>query len=69
VVAGAFPVNEAFAPVVLAWQRETGADLARVNACGGAIAPGHPLGATGTVPLGRLATPDDVADACLGGGS
>ena len=40
-------INEAFAPVVLAWQRETGADLARVNVAGGAIALGHPLGATG----------------------
>ena len=40
-------INEAFAPVVLAWQRETGADLRRVNASGGAIALGHPLGATG----------------------
>ncbi len=40
-------INEAFAPVVLAWQRETGADLARVNIRGGAIALGHPLGATG----------------------
>jgi acetyl-CoA C-acetyltransferase len=40
-------INEAFASVVLAWQRETGADPARVNACGGAIALGHPLGATG----------------------
>jgi acetyl-CoA C-acetyltransferase len=40
-------INEAFAPVVLAWQRETGADLARVNVNGGAIALGHPLGATG----------------------
>jgi acetyl-CoA C-acetyltransferase len=40
-------INEAFASVVLAWQRETGADLARVNTCGGAIALGHPLGATG----------------------
>jgi acetyl-CoA C-acetyltransferase len=40
-------INEAFAPVVLAWQRETGADLARVNVCGGAIALCHPLGATG----------------------
>jgi acetyl-CoA C-acetyltransferase len=40
-------INEAFAPVVLAWQRETGADLSRVNVCGGAIALGHPLGATG----------------------
>jgi acetyl-CoA acetyltransferase family protein len=40
-------INEAFAPVVLAWQQETGADLARVNPRGGAIALGHPLGATG----------------------
>jgi acetyl-CoA acyltransferase len=43
----AFEVNEAFAPVVLAWQRELGADLARVNVHGGAIANGHPLGASG----------------------
>ena len=41
-------INEAFAPVVLAWQQETGADLAKVNVNGGAIALGHPLGATGT---------------------
>jgi acetyl-CoA C-acetyltransferase len=47
-------INEAFAPVVLAWQRETGADLARVNACGGAIALGHPLGATGARLLTTL---------------
>ncbi|MEO6205336.1 MAG: acetyl-CoA C-acetyltransferase [Mycobacteriales bacterium] len=40
-------INEAFASVVLAWQRETGADLARVNVNGGGIALGHPLGATG----------------------
>jgi acetyl-CoA C-acetyltransferase len=40
-------INEAFAPVVLAWQKETGADLDRVNVNGGAIALGHPLGATG----------------------
>jgi len=40
-------INEAFAPVVLAWQRETGADLAKVNVNGGAMALGHPLGATG----------------------
>ncbi|MGZ8751911.1 MAG: acetyl-CoA C-acetyltransferase [Acidimicrobiia bacterium] len=40
-------INEAFAAVVLAWQRETGADLAKVNVNGGAIALGHPLGATG----------------------
>ena len=40
-------INEAFASVVLAWQKETGADLARVNVNGGGIALGHPLGATG----------------------
>ena len=40
-------INEAFASVVLAWQRETGADLQRVNVNGGAIAIGHPLGASG----------------------
>ncbi|MEU2787889.1 acetyl-CoA C-acetyltransferase [Streptomyces sp. NPDC007100] len=40
-------INEAFAPVVLAWLEETGADPARVNVNGGAIALGHPLGATG----------------------
>jgi acetyl-CoA C-acetyltransferase len=40
-------INEAFASVVLAWQRETGADLDKVNVSGGAIALGHPLGATG----------------------
>jgi acetyl-CoA C-acetyltransferase len=47
-------INEAFAPVVLAWQRETGADLARVNVSGGAIALGHPLGATGARLLTTL---------------
>jgi acetyl-CoA C-acetyltransferase len=47
-------INEAFASVVLAWQRETGADLARVNPCGGAIALGHPLGATGARLLTTL---------------
>jgi acetyl-CoA acyltransferase len=40
-------INEAFASVVLAWQRETGADLAKVNVNGGAVALGHPLGASG----------------------
>ena len=45
-------INEAFAPVVMAWMREIGADHARVNVNGGAIALGHPLGATG----GRLMT-------------
>ncbi len=45
-------INEAFAPVVLAWLKETGFDPAKVNVNGGAIALGHPLGATG----GRLMT-------------
>ncbi|WP_328470047.1 acetyl-CoA C-acyltransferase [Actinoplanes sp. NBC_00393] len=48
----AFEVNEAFSSVVLAWQAETGADPAKVNVDGGAIAIGHPLGASGA----RLAT-------------
>jgi acetyl-CoA C-acetyltransferase len=47
-------INEAFASVVLAWQRETGADLGRVNVSGGAIALGHPLGATGARLLTTL---------------
>jgi len=42
-----FEVNEAFAPVPLAWARDLGADLAKVNPNGGAIALGHPLGASG----------------------
>jgi acetyl-CoA C-acetyltransferase len=47
-------INEAFASVVLAWQRDTGADLDKVNVCGGAIALGHPLGATGARLLTTL---------------
>ena len=43
-----FECNEAFASVVLAWAKETGAPLDRVNVNGGAIALGHPIGATGT---------------------
>ncbi|TDD01875.1 acetyl-CoA C-acetyltransferase, partial [Nonomuraea diastatica] len=50
----AIEVNEAFASVVLAWTKETGADPARVNPNGGAIALGHPLGATGAVLAVRL---------------
>ncbi|MBX8690972.1 acetyl-CoA C-acyltransferase [Mycobacterium sp. 20091114027_K0903767] len=42
-----FEVNEAFAPVVLAWANDTGADLGKTNVNGGAIAIGHPLGASG----------------------
>jgi len=47
-------VNEAFAPAVLAWARDTGADLDRVNPNGGAIAIGHPLGCTGVRILATL---------------
>ena len=47
-------INEAFASVVLAWQKETGADLAKVNVNGGAIALGHPLGATGVRLMSTL---------------
>jgi acetyl-CoA C-acetyltransferase len=50
----AVEINEAFASVVMAWQRETGADPARVNPNGGAIALGHPLGATGTRLMATL---------------
>jgi acetyl-CoA C-acetyltransferase len=68
-------VNEAFASVVLAWAHETKADLDRVNVNGGAIALGHPLGATGGVLLtkalnelervnGRYA----LVTMCVGGG-
>jgi acetyl-CoA acyltransferase len=47
-------INEAFASVVLAWQKETGADMNRVNVNGGAIALGHPLGATGSKLMSTL---------------
>ena len=43
----AIEINEAFASVVLAWQKELDVDLAKVNPNGGAIALGHPIGATG----------------------
>ncbi len=51
---GAFEVNEAFAPVPMAWLAETGAEAARLNPLGGAIALGHPLGASGAVLMTRL---------------
>ena len=51
---GVFEVNEAFAPVPLAWMAETGADPGRVNPLGGAIALGHPLGASGAVLTTRM---------------
>jgi acetyl-CoA acyltransferase len=49
-----FEVNEAFASVVLAWQKETGADMDKTNVNGGAIAVGHPLGASGAILMNRL---------------
>ena len=68
-------INEAFAPVVLAWLKETGADPARVNPNGGAIALGHPLGATGaklmTTLLHELERTDGrygMQTMCEGGG-
>lgn len=51
---GVFEVNEAFAPVPLAWLAETGADPDRMNPLGGAIALGHPLGASGAVLMTRM---------------
>ncbi|WP_328675583.1 thiolase family protein [Streptomyces sp. NBC_00343] len=51
---GAFEVNEAFAPVPLAWLAETGADPERLNPLGGAIAVGHPLGGSGAILMTRL---------------
>jgi acetyl-CoA acyltransferase len=70
-----FEVNEAFAPVVLSWQKELGADLDRVNINGGAIANGHPLGASGaklmTAMLNVLEQTDGrfgLQTMCEGGG-
>jgi acetyl-CoA C-acetyltransferase len=70
-----FEVNEAFASVVLAWAKETGADLEKTNPNGGAIALGHPLGATGGVlltkalnELERIAGRYALVTMCCGGG-
>ena len=68
-------INEAFASVVLAWQRETGADLEKVNVNGGAIALGHPLGASGArlaltviTELTKRNGRYGLASLCIGGG-
>ena len=70
-----FEVNEAFASVVLAWQQEHKTDLAKTNVNGGAIALGHPLGASGTrllltvlLELRRRKGTYGLATACIGGG-
>jgi acetyl-CoA C-acetyltransferase len=49
-----YEVNEAFAPVPLAWLKATGADPEKLNVNGGAIALGHPLGASGTKLMATL---------------
>ncbi len=71
----AYEVNEAFAPVPLAWLQEFGADPARLNPRGGAIALGHPLGASGTKLLTTLVNQLEAVDGrwglqtmCEGGG-
>jgi acetyl-CoA acyltransferase len=51
---GAFEINEAFAPVPMAWLKETGADPKALNPLGGAIAIGHPLGGSGAILMTRL---------------
>ena len=51
---GVYEVNEAFAPVPLAWLAETGADPSKLNPLGGAIAVGHPLGASGAILMTRM---------------
>jgi acetyl-CoA C-acetyltransferase len=70
-----FEVNEAFASVVLAWAKELGVDHDRVNPNGGAIALGHPLGATGCVlltkaiyELARSGADRALVAMCCGGG-
>jgi acetyl-CoA acyltransferase len=70
-----FEVNEAFAPVVLAWEREIHPDMERVNVNGGAIALGHPLGCSGTrlmttllYELERRGARYGLQTMCCGGG-
>ncbi|HPG27164.1 MAG TPA: steroid 3-ketoacyl-CoA thiolase, partial [Myxococcota bacterium] len=68
-------INEAFASVVLAWQRELDPDMATVNPNGGAIALGHPLGGTGAILITKALYELERADKqhalvtmCCGGG-
>jgi acetyl-CoA C-acetyltransferase len=70
-----FEINEAFASVVLAWAKETGADLEKTNPNGGAIALGHPLGGTGAFlmtkalyELERTSGRYGLVSMCCGGG-
>jgi acetyl-CoA acyltransferase len=68
-------INEAFAPVVLAWEKEHHPDMTKVNVNGGAIALGHPLGASGAriamhlvYELRRRGAKAGIGSACIGGG-
>jgi acetyl-CoA C-acetyltransferase len=68
-------INEAFASVVLAWAKELGADMDKVNPNGGAIAIGHPLGGTGAIlmtkalhELERTGGRYGLVTMCCGGG-
>ncbi|MEZ5247661.1 MAG: hypothetical protein R2713_00110 [Ilumatobacteraceae bacterium] len=70
-----FEVNEAFAAVVLKWLRDTGADWDKTNVNGGAMALGHPIGATGSMLIGTLLDSSSAFDLstglvtmCTGGG-
>ena len=70
-----FEINEAFASVILAWERELGGDMAKVNPNGGAIALGHPLGATGSILMTKAVHELERSDQstalvtmCCGGG-
>jgi acetyl-CoA C-acetyltransferase len=70
-----FEINEAFASVVLAWQTELSPDPATVNPHGGAIALGHPIGATGAIlltkalaELERTSGRYGLVSMCCGGG-
>ena len=70
-----FEINEAFASIVLAWEREVKADPDRVNPGGGAIALGHPLGGTGVIlltkavhELERIDGRRALVSMCCGGG-
>jgi len=61
-----FEINEAFASVVLAWQKETGADLDKVNVNGGAVALGHPLGCSGAKLMTTLVNELERTDGTYG---
>lgn len=61
-----FEINEAFATVVLSWERELKPDMAKVNPWGGAIAHGHPVGATGSILMAKLLTGLDAVNGQFG---